>query len=103
MKIVYNIFTKYIKNTDIAVIENLNKGLIISKVEEEANIKIKPRQISKNVGKVKRGEKVNCYYTTSKEWRLIRTEDGILGYVKANTLAKEEIKRQDYKNKIKTT
>lgn len=103
LSLVYNIETKYIENTDIAVIEILNDGLIKAQVTEKATIKYKPRFISKKIGQVNVGDELSCYYTTSKGWRLIRTEDGILGYVKANVLDNEYIVRQDYDDEIKTT
>lgn len=102
LSIVYNIEVKYIESTDIAVIETLNDGLIKAEVTEKATIKFKPRLISKKIGQVNVGEEVSCYYTTSKGWRLIRTQDGTLGYVKANVLDKEYIVRQDYDDEIKT-
>ena len=102
LELVYNISVKYIESTDIVVIETLNQGLIKAQVEEDAKIKYKPRLISKKVGTVEVGEEVSCYYTTSKGWRLIRKEDGTLGYVKANVLANEYIVRQDFNDKIQT-
>lgn len=102
LELVYNISVKYIESTDIVVIETLNQGLIKAEVEESAKIKYKPRLISKKVGEIEAGEEVSCYYTTSKGWRLIRTEDGTLGYVKANALANEYIVRQDFDDTIET-
>ena len=102
LQVVYNIEVNYIKDKNIVVIENLNSGLIKAEVTEDSVIKYKPRFISKKVGKVSVGEQVSCYYTTSKGWRLIRTENGILGYVKANMLENEYIVRQDYDDEIKT-
>lgn len=102
LELVYNISVKYIESTDIVVIETLNQGLIKAKVEENAKIKYKPRLISKKVGTVEAGEDVSCYYTTSKGWRLIRKEDGTLGYVKANVLSNEYIVRQDFDDTIET-
>lgn len=102
LELVYNISVQYIESTDIVVIETLNQGLIKAQVEEEAKIKYKPRLISKKVGTVEAGEEVSCYYTTSKGWRLIRKEDGALGYVKANVLSNEYIVRQDLDDTIQT-
>ena len=102
LELVYNIDVNYIEENDVVVIENLNQGLIKAQVEEEANIKYKPRLISKKVGEVQVGETVSCYYTTSKGWRLIRKDDGTLGYVKANVLTNEYIVRQDFDDTIKT-
>lgn len=102
LELVYNISVEYIESTDIVVIETLNQGLIKAHVEEESKIKYKPRLISKKVGTVEAGEEVSCYYTTSKGWRLIRKDDGTLGYVKANVLSNEYIVRQDFNDKIET-
>lgn len=102
LSLVYNINTKYIAETNKVVVERLNTGLIKATAVEESVIKFKPRRLSKNVGEIKKDEEVSCYYTTSKGWRLIRTEDGTLGYVKANTLTNQYIVRQDLNDEIKT-
>ena len=78
---VYNISIKYIEDTNVVVIDNLNKGMITAEL--------------KKVDELQEGERVYAFYTTSKGWRLIRTEDGKVGYVKANTLTNEYIVRQD--------
>jgi len=76
--------------------------MIVADVAKETTLRYKARSLSKNVGTVKKGEKVSCFYTTSKGWRLIRTSEGNLGYVKANTLANEYIIRQDMNNTLQT-
>lgn len=95
MELVYNIKIKYIEETNRVVIESLNRGLIKATVTENTNIKFKQRSLSKDVGEVVKGEQVSCYYTTSRGWRQIRTENGIVGYIKANKLDNEYIVRQD--------
>lgn len=95
MELVYNIKIKYIEETNRVVIESLNRGLIKATVTENTNIKFKQRSLSKDVGEVIRGEQVSCYYTTSRGWRQIRTENGTVGYIKANKLDDEYIVRQD--------
>lgn len=95
MSIVYNIKIEYIKDTNRVVIDNLNKGMIRATVVDKTDIKFRPRKLSKNIGTVSAGETVNCFYTTSKGWRQIRTLDGTIGYVKANKLSNEYIIRQD--------
>lgn len=101
MELVYNIKIKYIEETNRVVIENLNRGLIKATVTDDTSIKFKQRSLSKDVGEVIKGEQVNCYYTTSRGWRQIRTEDGTVGYVKANKLDDEYIIRQDMEQKQK--
>lgn len=99
MELVYNIKIKYIEETNRVVIENLNRGLIKATVTDNASIKFKQRSLSKDVGEVVKGEQVSCYYTTSRGWRQIRTENGTVGYVKANKLDDEYIIRQDMEQK----
>ena len=82
-------------STKRVIIENLNKGIISAIATEETNIKFRPRRLSKDIGTLKEGETVYCFYTTSKGWRKIRTQDGTLGYIKANKLTSEHIIRQD--------
>lgn len=101
MELVYNIKIKYIEETNRVVIENLNRGLIKATVTDNASIKFKQRSLSKDVGEVVKGEQVSCYYTTSRGWRQIRTENGTVGYVKANKLDDEYIIRQDMEQKQK--
>lgn len=101
MELVYNIKIKCIEETNRVVIENLNRGLIKATVTDNASIKFKQRSLSKDVGEVVKGEQVSCYYTTSRGWRQIRTENGTVGYVKANKLDDEYIIRQDMEQKQK--
>lgn len=101
MELVYNIKIKYIEETNRVVIENLSRGLIKATVTDNASIKFKQRSLSKDVGEVVKGEQVNCYYTTSRGWRQIRTENGTVGYIKANKLDDEYIIRQDMEQKQK--
>ncbi|MDO5555461.1 MAG: stalk domain-containing protein [Clostridia bacterium] len=95
MSIVYNINIKYIKNTNKVIIDELDKGMINAKVTKESNIKFRPRALSKNIGILKQGETVSCFYITSKGWRQIRTSDGTIGYIKNDKLTAEYIVRQD--------
>ncbi|MBQ2916712.1 MAG: hypothetical protein IJE59_00800 [Clostridia bacterium] len=95
MEIVYNIDVKYIPETNRVIIDELDKGMIRAVISEDTDIKYKPRGLSKDIGTLKKGETVNCFYTTSKGWRHIRTSSGIIGYIKANKLSNEYIIRQD--------
>ena len=95
MEIVYNIKISYLENTKKVVIDELDKGMIKAIIAEDTNIKFRSRRLSKNIGVLKKGETVNCFYTTSKGWRQIRTSDGTIGYIKANKLGDDYIVRQD--------
>ena len=78
MKLVFNIEMDYIKDNDVVIIDRLNEGIIKADVSIRSDIQYKPRGLSKVVGELNVGDKVSCFYTTSKGWRLIRTEDGVL-------------------------
>lgn len=83
MTIVYNISVQYVPTTNTVIIDNLSKGIIRALVSEETDIKFKPRKLSKNIGTLKEGESVYCFYTTSKGWRKIRTSTGIIRIYKS--------------------
>ena len=83
MTMVYNIDVKYIESTNRVIIDNLDKGMIKAIVTEETDIKFKPRGLSKDIGTLKQGQSIYCFYTTSKGWRQIRTEDGTLRIYKS--------------------
>lgn len=102
MEVVYNIEAKYIKEEDILIIDKLNEGMIKAEAAEKTDIRFKQRGLSKKVGELEVGDTVSAFYTTSKGWRLIRTEDGIVGYVKANVLTNEYIVRQDMEQSTQT-
>ena len=78
MKLVFNIEMDYIKDNDVVIIDRLNEGIIKADVSIRSDIQYKPRGLSKVVGELNVGDKVSCFYTTSKGWRWIRTEDGVL-------------------------
>lgn len=101
MNLIYDIEIKYIQSTNRVIIDTLNKGIIKADVSEDTEIRFKPRALSKVVGKVTKGEAVSCFYTTSKGWREIRTEDGTTGYIKANKVTNEYILRQDMETQNK--
>lgn len=102
MEIVYNIEVKYLEEQNIVIIDKLNEGMIKAETDKKTKIRFKPRSLSKNIGELEVGSQVYAFYTTSKGWRLIRTEDGIVGYVKANVLTNEYIIRQDMKQNTET-
>lgn len=101
-KTVYNIEIKFLEDQNVVIIDKLNEGMIKAEAEKKVKIRYKQRSLSKKIGTLNVGDTVSAFYTTSKGWRLIRTEDGIVGYVKANVLTNEYILRQDMPQKPKT-
>ena len=97
---VYNIETNYINNK--IIIDLLNENMVSANVSEDVILRYKPRTLSKQVTKLQEGNSVYCFYTSSTGWRLVRTKDGELGYIKANKLANEYVLRQDMELKQDT-
>ena len=83
LKLVYNISVNYISTSNIVIIDKLNEGMIVADVSKNSTLKYKARNLSKDVVTVEEGEKVSCFYTTSKGWRLIRTSEGKLRICKS--------------------
>lgn len=75
MGLIYNIKVEYIEKNKVVIIEKLNKGLIIATVSANVDIKYKSRTLSKTIGKLTKGQMVTCFYTTSKGFRQIRTDE----------------------------
>ena len=101
-KTVYNIEIKFLEDQNVVIIDKLNEGMIKAEAEKKVKIRYKQRSLSKEIGTLNVGDTVSAFYTTSKGWRLIRTEDGIVGYVKANVLTNEYILRKYMPQKPKT-
>lgn len=78
MQSVYNIEIKYVESTNTLIIDKLNEGMIKAQADETTTIRYKQRSLSKIVGELKEGDTVSAFYTTSKGWRMIRTEDGLV-------------------------
>ena len=83
MTMVYNIDVDYIEGKNRVIIDSLNKGIIKAMIAEKTDIKFKPKKLSKSLGTVNEGQSVYCFYTTSKGWRQIRTQDGTLRIYKS--------------------
>lgn len=105
---VYNIKLKYNEDTNILIVDSLDKDYKIATATKNANVKYKPSGFSRTVAKVKKGQSYviaeNTSYTTKNGWTRVRTEDGILGYVKDSKIGKintirEEIQRNINENK----
>jgi len=88
LELVYNISVNHPENSNKIIIDKLNEGMIVADVAEDTSLKYKSRNLSKTVVTVEKGEKVNCFYTTSKGWRVIRTSEGELRICKSKCTRK---------------
>lgn len=97
-KSVYNVETKYVKNTDTVVITSLDRKLVYANSSKDNKVKYQPTFFSKTVDTIKRGDNVTVVTTedTNNGWTKITTENGKIGYVKDKTLVNAQAVREDF-------
>ncbi len=100
---VYNIKVEYNEETDIVIIDTLNKDYQIATASKNANVKYTPSSFSRTVDKVKKGETYvianDSNYQVPNGWTKVRTQKGILGYVKTNKMGQINTIREGMEEK----
>ena len=103
---IYNTKLTYISKTDIAIIESLDREYAIATANKNSKIRQKPKLFSKKVAKVKKGD---TYIIANRQdkpvpegWERVRTEEGILGYVKTKKMGNKNILREKIERKNKS-
>lgn len=89
-KSVYNVETKYVKDTDTVVLVSLDRELTYANSSKNNSVKYKPDTFSRTVDKVNSGDTLTVINTDEKlpeGWSKVTTEKGKVGYVKTKTLA----------------
>lgn len=83
---VYNVEIEHKESTDRVVIDSLDRELKKADSKKNVKVKYKAKKFSKTLAKVKQGEKI-VVISQDEKWSKIRTENGIVGYVKSKTIA----------------
>lgn len=99
---VYNINIEYIKEKQILLLDSLDKELIKADASKNVSVKYKATTFSKNVDKVKKGEKIICIEKLENNWTKVRTKNGKIGYVKTNVLQNEIFVRENMPETTRT-
>lgn len=94
MENVYDIDFEYIENTKNIVIDYFSNKLEKAYVTKNVNVKKEPKNFSQKLEKVKKGNWV-VYVSEENGWAKVRTQDGILGYIKKNKLTNFVTERDD--------
>ena len=86
LEIVYDIEVDYSEDENIVIIDSINKELTEAKTLKQVNVKEKNKLFSKSVQKLEEGSKIFVIGEENKYYK-IRTESGIIGYVKKNKVS----------------
>ena len=82
MKDVYNVDISYIKDTDIVIIDSLDREQKKGNASKNISIKYKPTIFSKDVDKVKKGDSFVVIENLNNGWTKVRSSLGKIGYTK---------------------
>lgn len=97
---VYDYEFNYNENTNVISLDSLNKKQVKAYAKKNIKIKEQPKMFSAKIAKV---EKENWIYFISEEngYAKIRTQDGIIGFIKKAKISNFETIRDDFQEKIK--
>ena len=86
MKDVYNIEIEYIRDSNVIVIDYLQKELAVANSKNTAKVKYKPTFFSRTLDTINTGEKIFFIEKAKENWVKIRTDKGKVGYLKEDDI-----------------
>lgn len=95
LKEVYDVEMEYIAGENIVTIDSLSKSKRTTIAKKNLNIKSQPKDLCSTLDKVKKGESLVYVLETKDGWSKVRTEKGIVGYVKTSKLKDITYVRED--------
>lgn len=84
---VYDIEIEYVKDTDIVTIDSLDREQEKATTTKNVNVKLYAKLLSKTIDKIEKTDSVIVIKDVKNGWTKVRTENGIIGYIKTNKLA----------------
>ena len=101
---VYNVNIQYMdtEGEQILLLDSLDKELVKADAIKNVSVKYKDTVFSKNVDKIKKGDKVVCIENLENNWTKVRTNSGKLGYIKTNILQNKIYVRNDMPENTRT-
>ena len=91
---VYDVNLNYIQSTDTIIIDSLDRKQEKVTVEKNTNLKYKTTVFSKTLSKLNEGDEL-IYIDETEDWIKVRTKDGIIGYVKNDTVGEKQTIREE--------
>lgn len=92
---VYDIDFQYIENTKNIIIDYYSDKLEKAYVKKNVNVKNEPKNFGKKLEKIKKGNWV-VFVSEEDGWAKIRTQDGILGFIKKKYLTNFVTERDNF-------
>lgn len=103
---VYNIELKNIENTNTITLDSLDRKQIKATLKSKVSVKSQGKLLSRIVDKAGKGSTVIVISETESGWSKIRTENGIIGYVKTSklenvtTVREEKLEQKQIEGKV---
>lgn len=91
---VYNIEINVFKENKIVIIDSLDEELSKGGIAKNTSVKEKQKIFSKTLSKVKKEEPIVIIEKYDNGWTKVRTENGIIGYIKQKLIKDEKSIRQ---------
>ena len=95
MKDIYNVDVQNIEETNIVLIDSLDREQTKAEATKNLSIKLKAKTLSRTLEKIKKGDQVVVISKLQSGWSKVRTADGIIGYVKTDKLQNETKVREN--------
>ena len=97
---IYNLEYKINEDRNNIIISSLSRKLVQAESKKNQHVKYIATSFSRNLEKIKKGEKVyivqeNGEDVKIKDWIKVRTEDGVIGYLKEKNLINKKTIRDD--------
>ena len=103
---VYNINVKYVSDYNTVVIDSLDKQLETAKTNKEVWVKSKNIELSRTLEKLQADTTVSIVPNDEnkdyKDWTLVKTDNGEIGYIKSENLTDFKTERSEEKEEQKT-
>lgn len=96
MKDVYNIDIQNKQDTNIILIDSLDREQIQAETTKKTSVKIKAKKLSRTIEKVSPGDKF-VLISTNDGWAKIRTNSGRIGYIKEKYITNKSYVREGEK------
>lgn len=95
---VYGIKVSYNENNNVVIVDSLDKDFSVATTKKNVSVKAKPTIFSRTLETIKGAETIALVNSTeNSSWTKVRTNHGVLGYVKTKSLGEGYLLREEIK------